>query len=93
MAVETQGLDGAKHVLTEDAIAHADVVILAADIAIDRSRFGNKPIYETSTSEAIRNTHTVLSSALGLLGTSATPPRNLSPLLHLPRPALAASCW
>jgi PTS system fructose-specific IIC component len=71
--VETQGSVGAKNVLTAADIARADVVILATDIRIDASRFAGKPIFETSTSEAIRNTKFVIDSALALVPADATP--------------------
>lgn len=62
--VETQGSAGAKDVLTAQDIADADVVLLAADIRVDPTRFAGKPIYETRTSEAIRNTRGVIQAAL-----------------------------
>ena len=65
--VETQGSAGKKGVFTEDDIDQADVVILATDIRIEPARFRGKPILETSTSEAIRNTRGVIGSALALL--------------------------
>ena len=65
--VETQGSAGKKGVFTEEDVADADVVILATDIRIEPARFAGKPILETSTSEAIRNTREVLGSALALL--------------------------
>jgi PTS system fructose-specific IIC component len=65
--VETQGSAGKKGVFTEEDVADADVVILATDIRIEPARFAGKPILETSTSEAIRNTREVIGSALALL--------------------------
>ncbi len=79
--VETQGSAGKKGVFTEDDIADADVVILATDIRIEPARFSGKPILETSTSEAIRNTREVIGSALALL-----PPE---PALEVPAPEKA----
>ena len=67
MKVETQGSAGKKGVFTDEDIAAADVVILATDIRIEPARFAGKPIFETSTSEAIRNTRDVIGSALALL--------------------------
>jgi PTS system fructose-specific IIC component len=58
---------GARQPLTEADIAAADVVILATDIRIEAARFDGKPILETTTSDAIRNTKTVIESALALL--------------------------
>jgi PTS system fructose-specific IIC component len=57
-------------------------VILATDIRIEPARFAGKPIYETSTSEAIRKTRDVIGSALALLPpepASATPPAEKAP--------------
>lgn len=65
--VETQGSAGKKGVFTDEDIDAADVVILATDIRIEPARFAGKPILETSTSEAIRNTREVIGSALALL--------------------------
>ncbi len=68
--VEIHGADGTRDALSEEDIAAADVVILADDIHIETQDFEGKPIYETSTSNAIRRTREVLESALALL-----PPR------------------
>jgi PTS system fructose-specific IIC component len=62
--VETQGSGGTQNILSAADIAAADVVLLAADIRVDPIRFAGKSIYETRTSEAIRNTKTVIDSAL-----------------------------
>ncbi|NJP04215.1 MAG: PTS fructose-like transporter subunit IIB [Chloroflexaceae bacterium] len=70
ITVETQGSAGAKNVLSPQAIANADVIILAADIRVDPARFGEKPIYETRTSEAIRNTESVIKAALALVNSA-----------------------
>ncbi|GAB4211411.1 MAG: PTS fructose-like transporter subunit IIB [Roseiflexaceae bacterium] len=64
ITVETQGAEGTKNILSPEQIAAADVVLLAADIRVDPVRFANKPIYETRTSEAIRNTRQVIEAAL-----------------------------
>ncbi|XBS70615.1 fructose-specific PTS transporter subunit EIIC [Acerihabitans sp. KWT182] len=53
--VETRGSVGAKNELTEDEIQRADVVIIAADIELDLSRFHGKRVYKTSTSAALKN--------------------------------------
>jgi PTS system fructose-specific IIC component len=72
--VETQGSVGRKNALTERDIAEADVVLLAADIRVDPARFAGKPIYETRTSEAIRNTRAEIEAAVTLSARSATAP-------------------
>ncbi len=91
--VETQGSAGKKGVFTEEDIAAADVVILATDIRIEPARFAGKAIYETSTSEAIRNTRDVIGSALALLPpepASAAPPAEKAPAPAAPAAAAPA---
>ncbi|WP_084832502.1 fructose-specific PTS transporter subunit EIIC [Enterobacter roggenkampii] len=53
--VETRGSVGAKNELTEAEIQDADLVIIAADIELDLSRFHGKKIYRTSTGAALKN--------------------------------------
>ncbi|HSI62719.1 MAG TPA: PTS fructose-like transporter subunit IIB, partial [Candidatus Saccharimonadia bacterium] len=67
MNVETQGASGARDVLTEEAIAAADVVILATDIRVDTSRFAGKRTIEVPVSEAIRETKAVIEKAVALV--------------------------
>ncbi|PWC31786.1 PTS fructose-like transporter subunit IIB [Azospirillum sp. TSO22-1] len=62
--IETQGAEGVGTRLGDAAIESADAVILAADIAVDESRFAGKPILRTSTARAIRETGHVLDEAL-----------------------------
>ncbi|PKE32816.1 PTS fructose transporter subunit IIBC [Rahnella sp. AA] len=52
--VETRGSVGAKNALTEAEIQDADVVIIAADIELDLSRFHGKKVYRTSTGAALK---------------------------------------
>ncbi len=68
--VETQGAEGVKDALAPEAIASADLVVIAADIHVDPARFGGKPLYAVSTSEAIRNTKAVIEAALAEAGLS-----------------------
>src|SRR5512139_3882367 len=74
IAVETQGASGSKDVLSDDALAAAQIVILAADTHVEMSRFAGLPVYETSTSAAIRETQAVIEAALAQIGvtTAAT---------------------
>jgi PTS system fructose-specific IIC component len=65
--VETQGSVGAKNSLSQREVAEADVVILATDIRVETDRFSGKPVYETRTAEAIRNTAAVLDAAVALV--------------------------
>lgn len=62
--VETQGSVGAKNALSDEDIANADVLIIAADTHVEMGRFEGKKYFETSTSNAIKNTIEVLNSAL-----------------------------
>ncbi|WP_035994369.1 PTS fructose-like transporter subunit IIB [Leptolyngbya sp. KIOST-1] len=62
--VETQGSVGAQNALTEDDIARADAVIIAADTHVDLSRFGGKRLYQTSTKAAIHSGTDVVTAAL-----------------------------
>ena len=62
--VETQGSVGAKNQLTDEDIARADAVVIAADTYVDRARFASKPIYETSTKAAIHEGAEVIKTAL-----------------------------
>ncbi|WP_318417282.1 PTS fructose transporter subunit IIBC [Photobacterium leiognathi] len=54
--VETRGSVGAKNQLTAEEIEAADLVIIAADIDVDLSRFNGKPLYKTSTGLALKKT-------------------------------------
>ena len=62
--VETQGSVGAKNQLTDDDIARADAVVIAADTHVDLSRFGGKPLHQTSTKKAMSNARGVITTAL-----------------------------
>ncbi len=64
LRAEMQGSVGAKNVLTEQEIREADMVIIATDIHINMDRFGGKPVYAVSTSDAIRKTRAVIEEAL-----------------------------
>jgi PTS system fructose-specific IIC component len=64
--VETQGSVGAQNVLTAEEIARADVVIVAADAYVDKSRFAGKRVYETSTNAALGEGQKVIHAALAL---------------------------
>lgn len=66
--VETRGSVGAKNQLTEQDIADADLVIIAADIEVPLDRFNGKQLYKTSTGLALKKTEQELDKAF----TSAT---------------------
>jgi len=75
--VETQGSVGAQNPLSAAEIAGAEVVLIAADTKVDKSRFLDKRVYETSTNAAIADGAAVLRRALAearpLGGTEARP--------------------
>lgn len=62
--VETQGSVGARDALTAAEIASADIVLIAADTGVDRSRFSGKRLYATNTKAAIRDGKGLIATAL-----------------------------
>lgn len=70
--IERQSAQGVEHPLTAAEIAAADLVLIAADIHVDAARFAGKPIYATSTSQALRDTRTVLTAALASIPKETT---------------------
>lgn len=62
--VETQGSVGAKNALTDEEIAAADAVVIAAETRVDTARFAGKPVYVTSTKHAMRAGREVIETAL-----------------------------
>ena len=61
--VETQGSIGAENVLSEEDIKNADVVIIAADIDIDLSRFTGKRVLQAKSIDAIKNASSLIDRA------------------------------
>ncbi|MGY3571443.1 PTS fructose transporter subunit IIBC [Vibrio paucivorans] len=61
--VETRGSVGAKNQLTEQDIAQADLVIIAADIEVPLDRFNGKKLYKTSTGLALKKTEQEINAA------------------------------
>jgi PTS system fructose-specific IIC component len=64
--VETQNSVGAKNRLTDEEIAQADAVVIAADAYVDTVRFAGKRLYQTSTKAALHDGPKVLREALAL---------------------------
>ncbi|MBK8174603.1 MAG: PTS fructose-like transporter subunit IIB [Rhodospirillales bacterium] len=88
--IECQGAEGTTDPLSDDDIANADLVILAADIHVERTRFEGVPIFETVTSRAIRDTEGVLDDALTEAGITSRPPASVArvaPTVAAPAPA------
>ncbi|MEZ8193932.1 PTS fructose transporter subunit IIBC [Vibrio cortegadensis] len=61
--VETRGSVGAKNQLTDQDIADADLVIIAADIEVPLDRFNGKLLYRTSTGLALKKTEQEITKA------------------------------
>lgn len=64
LQVETQGSVGARNPLSAQAIADADVVLLAADIEVNTDRFAGKKIYRCGTGIALKQSEATLKKAL-----------------------------
>ncbi|KAA8706943.1 PTS fructose-like transporter subunit IIB [Pseudomonas cannabina] len=64
LQVETQGSVGARNPLSPQAIAEADVVLLAADIEVNTDRFAGKKIYRCGTGIALKQSEATLKKAL-----------------------------
>lgn len=62
--VETRGQVGTGNALTDDEIAAADLVFVAADIDVNLDKFFGKKMYRTSTSLALKNTAQEFQKAL-----------------------------
>ncbi|WP_342259197.1 fructose-specific PTS transporter subunit EIIC [Spiroplasma endosymbiont of Dioctria linearis] len=62
--METQGQKGQEFKLTEEDIKQADIVFLAVDISVDKSRFNGKKIYHVSTKKALRNAEQELQNSI-----------------------------
>jgi PTS system fructose-specific IIC component len=89
IAVETQGAAGANP-LTDEQIASADVVILAADVEVrNRERFAGKPTVTVPIKRAINDPNAVLGQAAALLAAepaAAAPAAATSPAAGSPPP-------
>ncbi|MCO7522377.1 MULTISPECIES: PTS fructose-like transporter subunit IIB [unclassified Pseudomonas] len=76
LSVETQGSVGARNPLPAEAIAEAEVVLLAADIEVPTARFAGKRIYRCGTGIALKQARATLDKALaeGKLESAGTVP-------------------
>ena len=61
--VETRGSGGAKNVLTEQEIAKAAGIIVAADTKVPMERFGGKPVLECKVADGISKADSLISKA------------------------------
>lgn len=70
--VETQGSVGAENVLTKEDLAQAHAVIIAADTAVDKSRFAGMNLIEVSVKDAINDAKGLLTKASEAKGSSTS---------------------
>ena len=61
--VETRGSGGAKNILTEEEIAKAKVIIVAADTKVPMERFAGKPLIECKVADGISKANELVEKA------------------------------
>lgn len=64
LKVETNGSSGVKNRLTDEEIADAEAIIVAADTKVDMARFDGKPVIQTAVGKAIYETDNLLNRAV-----------------------------
>ena len=64
LKAETQGSVGTKNVLTDEEIANAEGIIIAADKNVEMSRFSGKPVYTTTVSKGINEPEVLINKIL-----------------------------
>ncbi|HFK2920076.1 TPA: fructose-specific PTS transporter subunit EIIC [Stenotrophomonas maltophilia] len=69
--VETQGSVGAQDALSDEEIAAADLVLIAADREVDLSRFAGKRLFKSGTKPAINDGQNLVRKALAEAGVHA----------------------
>ena len=62
--IETRGSGGAKNVLTEQEIASADCIIVAADAKVPMERFAGKKVIECQVSDGINKAEELIKRAM-----------------------------
>ena len=62
--VETNGSGGAKNVLTDEEIANAECIIVAADKKVEMARFDGKRVIQTKVANGIHKTEELLNRAI-----------------------------
>ncbi|QBL40962.1 PTS fructose transporter subunit EIIBC [Stenotrophomonas sp. ASS1] len=62
--VETQGSVGAQDALSDEEVAAADLVLIAADREVDLSRFAGKRLFKSGTKPAINDGQNLIRKAL-----------------------------
>ncbi|SDM41121.1 PTS system, fructose-specific IIC component [Psychrobacillus sp. OK028] len=64
LKVETNGSSGVKNRLTDEEIAEAEAIIVAADTKVDMARFDGKLVIQTAVGKAIYETDNLLNRAV-----------------------------
>jgi len=64
--VETRGASGIDNQLTNEEIAQAHAIILAADTDVDEGRFAGKNVVKAGVSDAIKDPHSLIEKALSM---------------------------
>ena len=64
ISVETNGSDGAKNRLTDEEIARADAVIVAASKKVEMARFNGKRVLERPVADGIKKTEELITKAV-----------------------------
>ncbi len=62
--VETNGSSGVKNLLTDEEIAHAKGIIVAADVNVEMDRFDGKPVVISTVSKGIHEPESLIKMAL-----------------------------
>lgn len=70
--VETRGAVGVENALTEEEIAEAHAIIVAADMDADEGRFEGKPVIRVGAGAAIKDPNTLIDQALAMKSTPTT---------------------
>lgn len=66
--VETQGSIGVEDELTAEDIKEADVIIISADIRVNKERFAGKPVVEVPISTVMKSPKAIISKIHEKLG-------------------------
>jgi PTS system fructose-specific IIC component len=70
--VETRGAVGVENALTEEEIAEAHAIIVAADMDADEERFKGKPVIRVGAGAAIKDPDSLIDRALAAKGTKSS---------------------
>ena len=72
MSVEVQGAMGTQDELTNEGIADADAVIIAADTAVSQDRFENKPVVKGTVKDGVNDAEGLIERAVEAVNSGTT---------------------